>query len=77
MNIIKLNAEQLDGPASIVEQLRGMADAIERGEIEARTLFIVMRRQDNGISSYCYGYRPVKSDIMGMLEFAKLQVWDE
>ena len=74
MNNVHQVAFGTDG-ASIPAQLRELASSIEDGVLVARTVFVVV---DGGpfhnIDSHCFGYLPRKSEAVGTLAVAALDL---
>lgn len=69
----------VDGPINIPEKLRELADDIASGRQRARTALVVVDDGEVGgeITSLCFGHRPRKFEVMGLLEFAQRMLFSD
>lgn len=71
-NLAVIKSEKLDGPKALADQLRALADELE-AEGTARTAFVVIDKHGD-VDFACCGYRPRKSEAVGLLAYAQNMV---
>lgn len=76
MTVHELKPMDVDGPVNIPASLRELADEIEAGTFNPRTIIIIQNLEDRGVDAHCIGYRPKVSETLGLLEYAKLMFFE-
>lgn len=67
-----------DQRSRITASLRKLADEIQSGECDPVTLVVIVdSRSESDLSVRTMGYRPRLSETIGLLEFAKICVYEE
>lgn len=75
-NLHVIENAEVDGPSNIPERLRQLADDVESGKVSAKTILVVSNLRDGKIILSCLGFRPLKSETMGILSFAQQMCYE-